>query len=163
DEATIRIKPAAEPLKARNLCKHSPPLHLRVICVSPNTSLMRLFMAGSWNMHPWPDLHEKSAGPLISSTYAPLFSAQHTACDALALDLVAVVLGGIGIIPNFESVFAMIEGTVEGFHLADPELKRTSRIPLVTRKRHLRGSIREHVQDLAIWDQFQLNTQTNPD
>lgn len=41
---------------------------------SPNMSLMRLFIAGSSNLHPSPDLQLKVAGPRISSVKKSLIS-----------------------------------------------------------------------------------------
>src|SRR2546421_9919690 len=64
------------------LYKHSPELQLRKILSSPNISLMRLFISGSWNLQPsllLPPSVERQlndAGPLIAWVKNSLISTE---------------------------------------------------------------------------------------
>lgn len=90
------------------------------------------------------------AGTTSKPTNATIFTANESSGNAAALDIVARIQGRVVVVANLPGRFTRIKSAVKGLNLSRPELEVACGVVGVTREGDLRGSTREHVQDLSV-------------
>lgn len=85
-----------------------------------------------------------------SLTNTAILSAEHLPWYACTFHLLTVVLGIVAFVSNVEASGAIRQTTVEGFDLADPELEAARLVGNIACERHLRWTIRQHIDNLAV-------------
>lgn len=90
-------------------------------------------------------------GTTSKLTNATVFAANKPSGNTAALDIVARIRGNVVVIANSPGRFTSVKCAVERLYLSCPELEVARRIVTITREGNLRGSIRKHVQNFAVY------------
>ena len=97
----------------------------------------------------------------MTFTYASVFTADKASRDTFALDLLARISCGVGVVFRHRGRSAVLQTAVKRFDLGCPKLKGACAIRFVAAKRHLWRSPWELVDDLAVYGVLRIRKRKN--